>query len=55
MENYFYNCDKCGFVHLIPAYWVDFRPESEMELIHINLKTGEQCINTRLLLKDESK
>ncbi|WP_171903741.1 hypothetical protein [Cellulosilyticum sp. I15G10I2] len=53
MENYFYKCELCGFVHLVPAYWVAFNPDSEVELIHINMKTGEECINSRLLLDEK--
>ncbi|MDF2612722.1 MAG: hypothetical protein K0S71_508 [Clostridia bacterium] len=50
MENYFYKCEVCGFVHLVPAYWTSFNPDPEVEFIHINMQTGEECINNKLLL-----
>ncbi len=43
MENYFYKCEKCGFVHIVPAYWVSYNPEEEVALEHMDLKTGETC------------
>lgn len=54
MENYFYKCEVCGFVHLVPAYWVSYEPESVVELEHIDLKTGQNCTCTILKwLQDE--
>ncbi|WP_180270668.1 hypothetical protein [Sporanaerobium hydrogeniformans] len=52
MENYFYKCEVCGFVHLIPAYWVSFNPERMTEFLHINKETGRECTNSQLLLMD---
>ncbi|MCX7715196.1 MAG: hypothetical protein N2171_05680 [Clostridia bacterium] len=52
MENYFYKCPICGFVHLVPAYWVSYSPEKEMQLSHINLKTGEPCTHSLILQED---
>lgn len=49
MENYFYTCPECGFVHLIPAYWVDFNPPEEYEMEHISMKTGDKCSCDKLL------
>lgn len=55
MENYFYKCPICGFIHLVPAYWVDFAPTDVIELVHMNMKTGKDCENTKLeLLGNES-
>ena len=54
MENYFYKCPVCGFVHLVPAYWESFSPEETLELEHINLKTGEPCSNLLELQKDDN-
>jgi len=54
MENYFYKCSTCGFVHIVPAYWVSYSPESEVELEHMDLKTGDNCPNICLkLLQDD--
>lgn len=50
MENYFYKCESCGFVHLIPAYWSSFNPDEELEFAHINRQTGKDCINNKLIL-----
>ncbi len=54
MENYFYKCNVCGFVHLVPAYWTSFSPDEVLEFIHINGKTGEQCLNIKLCLLNEN-
>lgn len=43
MENYFYKCKVCGYVHIVPAYWVSYSPEERIELEHVQLKTGETC------------
>ena len=51
MENYFYKCPVCGFVHLVPAYWVSFDPPPRMEFSHIN-EQGQDC-NTQLELIEE--
>lgn len=54
MENYFYKCMLCGFVHIVPGYWVSYNPEGEVELEHIDLKTGDNCPSVVLsLLKDD--
>ncbi|MCX7923206.1 MAG: hypothetical protein N3B21_14535 [Clostridia bacterium] len=50
MENYFYKCPLCGYVHLIPAYWVSFSPEEEMSLQHVNMETKEFCSSEVLYL-----
>lgn len=54
MENNFYKCPVCGFVHLVPAYWSAFSPEKEMTLEHINLETKEPCTHHLELQTDES-
>lgn len=54
MENYFYKCETCGFIYLIPAYWTAFSPDLEVEFVHINMKTGENCINNKLLLLEDN-
>lgn len=55
MENYFYKCPVCGFIHLVPAYWVSYEPEKEMEFEHLDIKKGSDCLNKRLrLLTDEN-
>lgn len=54
MENYFYNCSCCSYVHLVPAYWMDFSPESEYEFEHVNPDTGEMCTCTVLTLQTEA-
>lgn len=43
MENYFYKCPVCGYVHLIPAYWMEYSPQDTYELEHIHADTGETC------------
>lgn len=53
MENFFYKCEKCGFIHLVPAYWVDYEAKPTMELEHMDLKTGEMCECTQLTLIEE--
>lgn len=53
MENNFYKCPVCGFIHLVPAYWSAYSPEKEMELEHINLSTGEKCVHHLELQDDE--
>lgn len=56
MENYFYKCRVCGFVHIVPAYWVSYEPEATVELEHIDLKRGENCAcHTLDLLQDEEQ
>ena len=51
MENYFYKCPVCGFVHLVPAYWVSFNPPCQMEFSHIS-EQGQDC-NVPLNLIEE--
>lgn len=50
MENYFYKCEVCGYVHIVPAYWVSFSPEEVMEVPHICPETGQCCENVNLHL-----
>lgn len=52
METYYYECPVCGFVHQVPAYWVSFAPEEEMEYQHLCLETKEVCENEILKLKN---
>lgn len=51
MENYFYKCPICGFVHIVPAYWASFAPEEKMLFPHVNPDTGEDCNNVLHLMK----
>ncbi|WHH57280.1 hypothetical protein [Petroclostridium sp. X23] len=51
MENYFYKCPICGFIHIVPAYWVSFNPDDEMTFPHINTDTNEECDSILLLMK----
>ncbi len=51
MENYFYKCPHCGFVHLVPAYWVSFSPPDTMEFPHID-DNGNSCNYTLELVKE---
>lgn len=53
MEHYIYKCEKCGFVHLVPGYWVSFNPEATEEMEHLDLKTGEVCPSIILQLSEE--
>jgi hypothetical protein len=53
METYFYKCMICGFVHIIPAYWVSYNPETTMEFPHVNHDTKEDCVNPVLQLMKE--
>lgn len=56
MENYFYKCEVCGFVHLVPAYWVSYEPEPIVELEHMDLKMGDTCqCHILKLLQDETE
>lgn len=43
MDNYFYKCPVCGFIHLVPAYWVSYNPEEEIEMAHLDMKQGTEC------------
>ena len=53
MENYFYKCEACGFINLVPAYWVNFSPEKIMEFPHLDMQTREMCPNVSLALQEE--
>jgi hypothetical protein len=53
METYFYQCPQCGFVHQVPAYWVNFSPEKQMILAHVDLNTGDTCSCQNLTLLEE--
>lgn len=57
MENYFYKCSHCNYVHIIPAYWVSYSPEQEIEQPHLNPETGEfcECMNMTLIEAEEQK
>lgn len=56
MDIYKYICPKCGFLYQVPEYWASFAPEEIMEQPHIDLKTGEFCSCTELVLdKSEEK
>lgn len=55
MENYFYKCEVCGYVHIVPAYWVSFSPEEEMESPHICPETGACCENMLLHLMHDTE
>ncbi|MDF2594230.1 MAG: hypothetical protein K0R69_571 [Clostridia bacterium] len=55
MENYFYKCEICGFVQLVPAYWTSFNPDLEMSFSHIDRRTGEECSNATLRLLEDMK
>lgn len=48
MDNYFYKCEECGYVHLVPAYWMSFNPEPEIEQEHMDLSTGNECSEKKL-------
>lgn len=50
MEHYIYKCRTCGFVHLVPAYWVSYEPEETVEMEHLDLKAGDLCSSTVLEL-----
>ena len=34
MDQYFYKCPVCGYVHIVPGYWVSYDPPEEMEQPH---------------------
>jgi hypothetical protein len=52
-ETYFYRCPVCGFVYQVPDYWVGFAPDDEMEFPHIDLNTGSDCPNVKLVLQKD--
>ncbi|MDD2969393.1 MAG: hypothetical protein PHT89_03355 [Lachnospiraceae bacterium] len=54
MEMYQYQCPVCGFSHRVPAYWVNFSPDPEMQFIHFRMDTKEQCENENLILIQEA-
>ena len=53
MENYYYRCEYCGYVHLVPAYWVSYNPEEEIEQEHFDLVHKAICKYTILKLVKE--
>lgn len=53
MEVYYYVCKVCGYVHQVPAYWVNYAPEEEMDMPHINLSEGDVCESSTLAYKGE--
>lgn len=54
MNQYFYMCDACGFVHIVPVSSLAYNPEGEVELEHMDYKSGEECACYKLeLLQDE--
>lgn len=53
METYYYKCPVCGFVYQVPDYWVGFAPDDEMEFLHVDLRTGNDCTNLKLMLQRE--
>lgn len=55
MDNYFYKCEKCGYVHLVPAYWMAFNPEEMVEQEHLDRKNGEQCTEKQLKWMQEEQ
>ncbi len=54
MEMYLYQCPVCGFSHRVPAYWVNYSPDSEMEFVHFRMDTKEQCDYDKLILIQDS-
>lgn len=54
MENYFYKCEDCSFVYVVPAYWVSFNPEETMEMLHVHPETQQECVNKVLKLVKEN-
>ncbi|WP_156943717.1 hypothetical protein [Alkaliphilus transvaalensis] len=48
MEMVYYKCQTCGFIHQIPEYWSGFAPDEQIELVHFNLSTGEECSEVML-------
>lgn len=54
METYFYKCPVCGFIYQVPDYWVSFSPEDDMDFPHVDLNSGKDCLNTKLVLQQET-
>lgn len=54
METYFYKCPVCGFVYQVPAYWVSYDPQPEMEFPHLDLRSDTACECTVLRLTEET-
>ncbi len=50
METYSYKCPVCGYVHLVPGYWVSYDPPAELEQPHFH--EGELCEHA-LVLQEE--
>lgn len=55
MENYYYKCEICGYTHIVPAYWVSYNPEKNMEFPHVNIESKEDCTNSLLVLIDTNQ
>ena len=55
MENYFYKCPVCGFIHIVPAYWLDYVAEDEIKLEHLDIKSGKMCVNKNLKFLGDEK
>ncbi len=50
METYFYKCEVCGFLHIVPAYWVEYSPPEVYEMDHLNPENGNHCEQKNLAL-----
>ena len=48
MESYSYRCPVCGYVYLVPAYWMSYSPEETTDFPHMKPGTDEICENITL-------
>lgn len=54
METFAYKCPVCGFVYIVPAYWMSYSAEPTTEFPHTKPGTDTICDNLTLEL-DESQ
>ncbi|MBP3887553.1 MAG: hypothetical protein J6F30_07865 [Cellulosilyticum sp.] len=54
MDEYFYMCDECGFVNIVPGNRLIYSADGVLEVKHIIQKTSEtyEC-DQLVLLKEE--
>lgn len=54
METFAYKCPVCGFVYMVPAYWMSYSAEPTTEFPHTRSGSDAICENMTLKL-DESQ
>ena len=52
MEQYTYKCPLCGYVHIVPSYWVSYDPPATLSQPHF--QNGEMCEAELVLAAEET-